>query len=69
MVPIGIGQPGAFGSLLPFAERKSAGNPDIVPIEPSSPESGAGFVSPVPAALPVEISTKLEPAFGCVPVP
>src|SRR5262245_33253990 len=61
--PIGSGQPGAFGRLLPFAESQSPGKPLVAPSSFAAWKSTKpGAVWPGAAALPVERTANAAPA-------
>src|SRR5262245_60833110 len=68
LVPVGPGQPGAFGSLLPFAAYQSAGNAlDELIAWPCWNATYGGSVWPTAAALPDDSTANELPARTVVP--
>src|SRR6185503_20618395 len=66
-VPLGPGQPGAFGTLFAFALSQSPGNAlDVPTVRPPWNAWNAGACWPGAAAFPVESTANDAPAFTAV---
>src|SRR5689334_4865448 len=66
----GAGQPGAFGSVPPFAASQSAGNGEICePCATSPPGMNDGFVSFASAATPAARIATESPCCAGIAVP